>query len=131
MKLSELAVDRATVKFAPYEGAEEEVTVVFRPGHLTPEATDRLNQSAYGDDGPMLEWLFGAPAREADPDAKPPIEAQEAIPATVLEWDLEDDDGNPLPLTAEVGAKLPNRFLMRLVIAMNRGSAPDPGKSGT
>lgn len=131
MKLSDLAVDRATTSFAPHDGTEEVVTITFRPGHLTPEATDKLNTSAMGDDLPLLEWLFGAPAIEADPKAKPPIVGRDEIPATVLEWDLEDEAGKPLPLTVEVGKKLPNRFLMRLVIAMNRGSAPDPTKSGT
>lgn len=125
MKLSDLAVDRAETSFPPYEGADGQVKITFRPKLLTPESTDRLNQSAMGNDLPMLEWLAGTPEKD-DGDGG----TIEAVEGALVSWDVEDDDGNVLPITVETLRTLPNRFLVRLVYAMQIGSAPGEAKSG-
>lgn len=104
MKLSNLAQDRAEVSVAPYDGADGKVWVAYRPAKVTPETQDYIQASMNGNDDPMLEWLV----------------------ETVIDWDLEEDDGQKVERSVDRLKGMPTLFLIRLVAAMfNGGAVPE------
>ncbi len=67
-----------------YDG--ESVTIVYRPGVITPANSDDFNRQA------VVEQLEGL----------------------LVSWDIVDDKGKPLPVTKELLDTLPARFLAHL-----------------
>lgn len=50
---------------------------------------------------------------------------------TLVDWDLQNDDGKPLPADAATLRRLPLRFLMLIAEAITRDIAPNPMSAGT
>jgi len=87
--------------------------VTYRPGGFTPETEARLRQ--YADDqrgGAALVAL---------------------LVDCLVEWDLLDEKGKPLPINAKALSSLPTLFLSRVVQAITedmRPNLPSAGPSG-
>jgi len=65
----------------------EQINVIYRPGAITPALTARFVDMSNA----------------------------EAVPIIVAEWDILGDDGQPLPVTAEICETLPLEFLRAVV----------------
>ncbi len=105
IKLADLAKQTKTVTVA-FEGAEEPLTVTYRPRFLTPARQVAFEEAARA--GRHTELLT------------------EGIVGLVAEWDLLSDDGQPVALTAEGLADVPLEVLSVVVEAIGRDVAPSP-----
>jgi hypothetical protein len=112
MKLSNLApaVRHLEVRVGP--GDEDVVKVGYRPGALTLEIADKLKELR---DDPMAD-----------------LKVAEVFLLPLLEsWDLQDDDGNVLPVTRESFAKLPIEFLGMMFLEIRTDALPNPQMPAT
>lgn len=91
MKLSEITDKRVDCAIA---FGQETLNVVYNPAFLTPAREQQM-------------------ADETESQ-----QVAELIVGTVLEWDLTDDDGTPIPLTIEAVKDLPVILLGRIFSAI-------------
>lgn len=98
-------VEDAQMRVGPEEG--DVVNIRYRPGALTLGALERMNEAAQSDrfDAGALENLL-----------KP----------IIVEWDLLDDDGNPLPTSREGLHQLPIEFIGELISVLSESARVDP-----
>ncbi len=110
VRVGNLVRDRRTVTIPV---GDESLTITYKPSGITPETEDRLREYAADQrGGAMLVALL------AD---------------CLVEWDLLDDRGKPLPVNAETLRQLPMVFLTQLVQAITedmRPNLPSAGGSG-
>lgn len=110
VSIAHLVQDRRTITVPV---GDESLTITYRPGGFTPETEARLRQ--YADDqrgGAALVALL------AD---------------CLVEWDLVDEKGKPLPINAKTLSGLPVLFLTQLAQAITedmRPNLPSAGDSG-
>lgn len=110
VRVSNLVRDRRTIQVPV---GDEALTITYRPGGITPATEGRLRE--YSDDqrgGAALVALL------AD---------------CLVEWDLLDDEGQPLPLDTKTLSQLPVIFLGHLAQAITedmRPNLPSAGNSG-
>jgi len=107
VSITHLVRDRRTVTVPV---GDESLTVTYRPGGFTPETEARLRQ--YADDqrgGAALVALL------AD---------------CLVEWDLLDEAGKPLPINAKALSSLPTLFLSQVVQAISEDMRPNPPSAG-
>ena len=87
------------------------VTATYRPGALTPSTQDKVMG--------LMETN-----RELVGFAK-------VLSQVLVGWDLQDDDGNPYPLTEGALGDLPGHFLADVVNAFFEQQRPNDKKSRT
>ena len=105
--ITHLVRDRRTVTVPV---GDESLTVTYRPSGFTPETEARLRQ--YADDqrgGAALVALL------AD---------------CLVEWDLLDENGKPLPINAKTLSSLPTLFLSQVVQAVTEDMRPNVMSAG-
>lgn len=95
----------------PVEGEDEPIKVEYRPGELTLEISDKIKDT--------LEGGF-----EGDV-------AGLVLEPILVDWDLERDDGTPLPCNGEEIKKLPMVILGVIMQGIAQDLQPDPQKSVT
>jgi hypothetical protein len=105
LKLSELAapVQRLTVD---YYGSP--VRIGYRPGVMTPLEEEKL-----------------AEARKAGETTDALVELMARL---MVEWDVTDDDGAPLPITPETLMPFPSALLLRIMSAVQEDMLPNAGR---
>ena len=111
LKVSELAKEvRHMVVVVDKDDPEAVVNIKYRPGAFTLEVADKLKALA---------------AEEVQVEAVAIL-----LEPVLLEWDLLDEDGAPLPVTREGLAKVPLLFLAQVVDDMQMDNQPsrDEGK---
>lgn len=88
---------------------DESVWIKYKPGELTLETADRLQELVeQGKDREVLTTML--------------------VP--VLEgWDLQDDDGTELKITEDVLRTVPIQFLGQIVTALTDDARPNPPKA--
>lgn len=97
LKLSHLAQARKTcavpVSFEDGEGnpVTGELNVAYNPRSITPEMEDKIQRAL--EEKRQLTWLA------------------ETLAALVIEWDLLDDEGRPMPASVEVMKGMPAAVL--------------------
>jgi hypothetical protein len=106
VKVSTLAkvVEDAQMRVGP--GEEDVVNIRYRPGALTLGALKRLESAA------------------ASKDFKPDV-FEDLLTPILVSWDLLQDDGTPLPITAEGLDQLPLEFIGELISTLNTATKPD------
>lgn len=93
------------------DAPEEKVWVDYRPGELTLEVQDELKEAV--DSGFESDAAF-------------------VILKRVLSaWDLQDDEGNPWPVTVEGIKKVPLIFLGAIMGGIEEDSRPNPQRGAT
>ncbi len=107
VRISSLVANKRTITISVGDNA---LNITYRPGGITPETEDRLR--GYAD-----EQRGGA--------------ALVALLADCLvEWDLLDDKGKPLPVNVETLRRLPVVFLGRIATAMTEDMRPNSTSGG-
>jgi hypothetical protein len=102
MRISEL-IDDSAVLTVPLDRGQ--VQVQFRPRVLVPSWQRKIRDGeTNGDD----EAAFYAPIKSA-----------------AISWDLEGDDGAPIPLTSEAMAEVPRQILSSVVLGLVAASRPN------
>lgn len=110
VRLSELARNRRTVE-VPVGDGDDVVKITYRPGGITPQTEERLHKAIDEQrGGAALVALF------AD---------------CLIEWDIVDDDGQPLPVTEETLRHLPTVFLAQMAQAITEDMRPNPRSAGS
>ena len=107
VSITHLVRDRRTVTVPV---GDESLTVTYRPSGFTTETETRLRQ--YADDqrgGAALVAL---------------------LTDCLVEWDLLDEAGKPLPINAKVLSGLPTLFLVQVVRAITEDMRPNPLSAG-
>jgi len=106
MKLSHLKAKEATLHVPVPD--EEPVAVKYKPGELTVELQDRIREFAgSGEDAqgtlafllPLISW-----------------------------WDIEDDDGNNVPVSDQTMRIMPMAFLGGIITAMFEDALPNASR---
>ncbi len=100
ISLSELQNNTRTIT-VDYDG--EKVTVVYKPGVLTPTASTEFVKSTVVE---QLEKLL-------------------------VSWDVMDEKGKPLPVTTELLNQLPGRFLSHLALAVSGDMRPNETRAAS
>ena len=98
-----------------------DVVVTLNPGRITGEALLEAGR------------LAASVAKSGDPTAEAlSMAAVFTFLADAMEaWDLTDDEGTPIPVTADTLAALPLTFTLWLMGAVQEAMAADPKASGT
>lgn len=118
MKVSALKAKTRTVQVViPGEdgGPDESVGVTYRPGALTMELWEKIDILAKDPTSADVEGMKLFLMQEGDP--------------LISGWELEEDDGSPLPCTPENLATLPLQFIGMMADAIGKDSRPDPQKA--
>jgi hypothetical protein len=113
MKVSKLAGKTQTVNIkVPGEGdePEESVAVVYMPGALTLRVSEQITEAVEQ----------GLEANVAFHMLKPML----------VSWDLQDEEGNELPVNEETLKDIPLNFLGMILQAIHADVRPDPPKPG-
>ncbi len=108
MKISELMRDRRTV-IIPV--GDDDVAITYRPAGLTPETEENLTKYANDQRGGAALVAFLADC--------------------LVEWDITDDSGKPLPINTKTLSKLPIVFLGQVVSAISEDMRPNPPSAVT
>lgn len=103
-RLSDLLKDRRTVTVDFGDGVS--VRLTYRPSGLTPETEDRIRE--------FTEARRGGAA------------LIELLSDCLVDWDITDDTGNPLPVSPEVLRRLPLGVLAKLAEAVIQDLLPNP-----
>jgi hypothetical protein len=103
MRLSQLQTEVETV--VEYEGDTARMKV--RPSVITAEYEDRMRGTTSA------------------------VEIASMLAELISFIDVTDDDGKPIPCTAESFAKLPLTFMMEMFKQAGQASRPDPQKGAT
>ena len=104
MKLSPLTATTRQIDVDYYGSA---VAVTYRPGVLTPDEDDRIQA-----------------AREANTLTDALIDL---LMRMLVTWDVEGDDGKPLPIEAATLRVLPNALLLKIMAAVQEDMVPNAG----
>jgi len=107
VSITHLVRDRRTVTVPV---GDEHLTITYRPGGVTAETEARLRQ--YADDqrgGAALVAL---------------------LTDCLVEWDLLDEAGKPLPINAKVLSSLPTLFLNQVVQTITEDMRPNLSSGG-
>jgi len=107
MKLSNLAPSTRTVQVRVGAGEEDVVNVTYRPGALTIGIADKLKELR---DNPMADLEV----------------AEVFLLPLITKWDLQDENGNELPVTREVFAQIPIEFLGMIFLEIRMDALPNP-----
>ncbi|MBX6770884.1 MAG: hypothetical protein IRY83_04110 [Chloroflexi bacterium] len=107
VRLSHLAQDRRTCTLRV---GDETVTITYRPGGVTPELEDQL--------------------REYTADQRGGAAMVALLAHCLVEWDVLDEDGEPLAPTAENLRRLPTVFLVRVAQAITDDLRPNLQSAG-
>ena len=92
---------------------EEYIEVTYKPGELTLEVSDRLQE----------QIAINADDNEA---------VLKAMLLPLLEtWDIEDEEGNQIPVNEETLRTIPLQFLMGVILTITADGRPDPQKVGS
>lgn len=106
--LAEIAVNRRELSIPIGDGV---LNIVYNLAGLTPQVEAQFRRMAQEQQNGEALVSFLAPL--------------------LLEWDLLDEAGQPLPVTADVLQTLPLMFLARLVEAIGADIAPNPTSVAT
>ena len=106
MKLSAVLADRRTLEI-PFE--TDVLTIVYWPSALTPRT------------------ISEAMAQEDDNKSQSVVDL---LVTVIDEWDLEDGDGEIVPISPEMLETLPVRFLSDVLTAITADTNPNPTNSG-
>lgn len=107
VRVGNLVRDRRTVNIPV---GDDTLTITYKPSGITPETEDRLREYAADQrGGAMLVTLL------AD---------------CLVEWDLLDDRGKPLPVKADSLRQLPTVFLAQVAQAITEDMRPNPPSAG-
>ncbi len=112
MKVSQLAPSERTLQVFVGPDPSDIVGVVYRPGALTIEIADQLKELH---DNPLADLMV----------------AEVMLLPLITSWDLEDDEGNQLPVSLEVMKTLPIEFLGRVLLEIRTDAIPDPQTPAT
>ena len=108
MRLSDLAKDRRTVTVTVNGGT---VSVTYRPGGITPQSEDALREL-------IAEQRAGA-------------SLVAMLSGILVEWDLQDDEGQPYPMDAESLRRLPTVFLSAIAEGISADLRPNQPSGGS
>lgn len=100
MKLNELKNKRKTLVFDTQYG---ELSIEYCPGEYTPE----------------IEGLI------TDGEDKPLATTAELLGRMITQWDIEDDDGKPLPVDINTMMKLPLDLLVVMIKEITEDVRPN------
>lgn len=106
--LRHLAADRRTCRLAV---GDDTLTITYRPSGITPELEDQL--------------------REYTADQRGGAALVALLEHCLIEWDLLDDRGKPIPPMAENLRRLPTVFLGQVVQALMEDLRPNPPSEGS
>ena len=109
IKLADLTKRTKTVSVR-FEGADDALSVTYRPRLLTPALQATFQEAAR--EGRHSEMLV------------------DSMVALVTDWDLLGDDGKPIPLTSEALLGVPIEVLALVTEALGRDLVPDPLPNG-
>lgn len=112
MKLSRLMKPKEA-KIAFGDAPEDVLTVVYRPGVLTPRMLVELEELDEMSAGKQTEAVVAL------------------LPRIIVSWDLADDDGTPYPLEPDALMDLPLDVLMTVMQAITDREKPGKGSAGT
>lgn len=101
--LADIAVDRRELSIPIGDGV---LNIVYNLAGLTPQVEAQFRRAAQEQQNGEALVAFLTPL--------------------LLSWDLLGEDGQPLPVTAEILQTLPLAFLARLVEAIGADIAPNP-----
>jgi len=108
VRVGNLVRDRRTVTMPI---GDESLTITYQPSGITPDTEDKLREYAADQrGGAMLVAL---------------------LVDCLVEWDLLDDRGKPLPITADSLRKLPTIFLAQVAQAITEDMRPNLPSAGT
>lgn len=102
IKLADLTKATRTV-VADYDGLT--VNITYAPGKLTPAVEARLN--------------------DANENNRPASGVADELANIITGWDILGDDGEPVPITAELLHEFPTRFLLACVQAIGSDARPN------
>jgi hypothetical protein len=107
LRVTDLITDRRTIQVL---FGEEILSITYRPSGFTPATEEKLDDLVQGKriGKPLVDFLLD----------------------TLVAWDLLDDQGNVLPISRQVLAKLPLAFLARLFRAITEDLRPNPPTAG-
>lgn len=91
---------------------EEKVWVDYNPGEFTLEVSEKL--------------LAIIRKGEEDPEAIMALKVM--LDPVLVDWDLEDDEGNHMPPTEDNLKKVPLSFLGQILMELRMDVGPDPTK---
>lgn len=81
---------------------EDEFSITYKPGHVTPELEDVLQK-----------------AQERD---RPAHGLAEVLALLLVEWEVLDADGKMLPIEVEIMDSMPTEFLSTMLLAITEDS---------
>jgi hypothetical protein len=111
----------------------EVLNVAYRPNAITPESKSLLMglvkrfEGVLAEDENKDDFQRGLISIQMGAEMSNTYLRQ--IVAFVAEWDLEEDDGQLVPLTPERIGQLPERFIETVVKAIAEDNKPNPTKS--
>lgn len=117
IKLAEIANQTKTIDVA-FEGTDSTLSVTYQPNKMTP-----------GREAAFAQAVKDAEAGKGDGTVNDVVLAMFCY--VVKRWDLEGEDGQTVPLTAEALRDVPSAILTRAMRAIQEAGAPDPTKSGS
>lgn len=108
ISVSHLSQDRRTIT-VPVN--DESLTITYRPGGLTPEVEDQLRELTDTQRGGATLVTF--------------------LLSCLVDWDLLDEEGRPLPISHKTLSRLPTLFLAQLVGAISQDMRPNLMSAGS
>lgn len=107
MKLAALAGENRTITVAvPGSSSEETVEITYRPGAMNLEVAEKVQELA-----------------EAGSFS---VATVESLRTVLVSWDIQEEDGTPLDVTADSIRRVPLPFLMQVFSAIHEDARPNP-----
>lgn len=108
VRISHLSADQRTIKI-PW--GDDAVIVTYRPSGISPAIEDRVREHMAAEKaGAMLVELLAS---------------------CLVDWDLLDDNGRPLPTNKKALRELPTVFLTKVTTAITEDMSPNLMSGGT
>ncbi len=127
------------MRLSEYRARERKITVeledgfavnlAYRPGLLTPDFAAQIDEEIEANQRRVEAEMEKPPEKRKLPKHLDSLPLRAWLAKAIISWDIEEDDGKPLPVTPEAMLELESQLLWEIyyrIIADNRADPTRP-----